>query len=71
MINKLKQDISTNNDIKTLSDKLNELKKELFDLRYKLATKDLKNTSLLKKYRKNIAITKTSIAVSLMRKNNE
>jgi ribosomal protein L29 len=69
MISKVKKDISSNNDIKNLSAKLNEFKKELFDLRYKLATKDLKNTSLLKKCRKNIAITKTSIAISLMRKN--
>ncbi len=48
--------------------KLDEAKKDLFGLRYNKATKELKNTSLLKKNKKNIARIKTMISDKMMGK---
>jgi len=41
---------------------LHNLKKELFALRYNISTNELKNVSLLKKCKKNIARVKTLIS---------
>lgn len=44
-----------------LTNKLNELKAELFELRFKHATKQLTNTATLVECKKNIAKVKTVI----------
>lgn len=45
-----------------LKEKLNEYRKQLFDLRFQHATKQLENTSLLKATRKNIARVSSLLA---------
>ena len=54
------QDIR-NTDTQELLNKVEEYKKELFGLRFQLATGQLENVSRIKKVRKNIARIKTII----------
>lgn len=44
-----------------LNEKVSELKEELFNLRFQLATGQLENPMRLREVRKNIARTKTAI----------
>ena len=60
---KLKQKEALNSkDINELFSDLQNLKKELFSSRYNISTNELKDVSLLKKCKKNIARVKTLIS---------
>lgn len=49
------------NDISTLKSKVDELKQELFNLRFQLATGQLENPMRIKEVKKSIAQVKTII----------
>jgi len=49
------------NDISTLKSKVDELKQELFNLRFQLATGQLENPMRIKEVKKSIAQIKTII----------
>lgn len=49
------------NDVKTLKEKAEELKQELFNLRFQLATGQLENPMRIKEVKKSIAQIKTII----------
>lgn len=49
------------NDVPTLNNKVEELKQELFNLRFQLATGQLENPMRIKEVKKSIAQVKTII----------
>ncbi|MDP4193376.1 MAG: 50S ribosomal protein L29 [Bacteroidota bacterium] len=49
------------NDVSTLEEKVDELKQELFNLRFQLATGQLENPMRIREVRKSIAQIKTII----------
>jgi len=54
-------EITRGNDVPTLIDKVEELKHELFNLRFQLATGQLQNPMRIKEVKKSIAQIKTII----------
>jgi large subunit ribosomal protein L29 len=68
--NKKKEDLSSKN-FDELSKELNNNKKDLFGIRYNLAIKELKDTSLLKKRKKNIARIMTLMSNKIRGKVND
>jgi large subunit ribosomal protein L29 len=69
---KLKQKETLNSkDINELFADLQNLKKELFSSRYNISTNELKDVSLLKKCKKNIARVKTLISQKMRGVSND
>lgn len=54
-------DTMRGNDVKSLTEKVDELKQELFNLRFQLATGQLENPMRIKEVKKSIAQIKTII----------
>ncbi len=72
MTNELKKkDNFSTKKIGELLIELEKNKKELFTLRYSISTGELKNLSLLRKCKKNIARIKTFIFATMKRNTND
>ncbi len=57
-------------DLKQLQDKINSLKKELFNLRFQKTLGELKNTSRFSEVRKNIARVNTELTARKSNRGN-